>query len=100
VVRLIAARGPSPAAVSGPADAARAMDELRKALDRIHGEFPGVDEVWLALSCPASFAVALGRAYNPNAQKPLVLFNYRGDEGYVEVYRPPSPAARRRAKAR
>ena len=99
VVRLTAARGPSPTVVEGPADAARAMDELRKCLDRVGDEFPGVEEVWLALVCPVSFAVALGRAYNPNAQRPtLVLFNYRGDEGYVEVYRPPSAAARRRSR--
>jgi len=96
VVRLAAARGPSPEAVTGPEDVARAVDELRKCLDRIHGEYQGVEEVWLALKCPASFAAALGRASNPNAQKPLVLFNYRPAEKYVEVHRPPSPRGARK----
>jgi hypothetical protein len=86
VVRLVA-NEPSHTAVNGPMDAARGADEFRKCLDRIHDELPEVREVWLALVCPASFAAALGKAFNPKAQPALQLFNFRSAEGYVPVYR-------------
>lgn len=95
VVRLVAARTPSPKVVEGPSDAARGLAELRECMDRIARELPDVREVWLALVCPLSFAAALGRAYQPTAQRPLVLFNYRTAEGYVEVHR---PGARKRGR--
>ncbi len=66
-------------------DTARAVDEFRAYLDRIHGEWPDVHEVWLAMACPASLAAALGRAYNPKTQATFRLFNFRKSEGYVEV---------------
>ncbi|MDC0712678.1 SAVED domain-containing protein [Stigmatella sp. ncwal1] len=84
LVRLMAADGPSHTAVRGPEDAARAVKEFRSCLDRI-GKIPGVKEVWLAMACPASLAAALGRGYNPKAQRRLKLFNFRMNEGYVEV---------------
>ncbi|MFL5345701.1 MAG: SAVED domain-containing protein [Hyalangium sp.] len=85
VVRLVAARGPSPTVVRGPMDTARAVDEFRAFLDRIHAEWPDVREVWLAMACPASLAAALGRAYNPKTQATVKLFNFRKSKGYVEV---------------
>jgi len=97
VVRLVAARRPDQHVVKGPADAARAWEELRDCLGRIFREAHQADEVWLALACPASFAAALGRAYNPNAQKPLVLFNFRPHEGYREVHRPLGSKGKRRS---
>jgi hypothetical protein len=86
VVRLVVAE-PSPTAVKGPMDTTRGVDEFRKCLDRIHDELPEVREVLLALVCPASFAAALGRAFNPKAQPALQLFNFRPPEGYVPVHR-------------
>jgi hypothetical protein len=85
LVRLVAARGPSPTVLRGPMDTAHAVDEFRACLDRIHAEWPDVREVWLALACPASLAAALGRAYNPKTQATFKLFNFRKSEGYVEV---------------
>jgi len=85
LVRLVAARSPSPTVVRGPVDTARAVDEFRACLDRIHAEWPDVREVWLAMACPASLAVALGRAYNPKTQATVKLFNFRKSEGYEEV---------------
>jgi hypothetical protein len=87
-VRLVAACGPSNASVKDAMDVARAIKELTGCLNRIGREFHQANEIWLAFACPASFALALGRAYHPNAQKQAVLFNYRGKEGYVEVSRP------------
>ncbi|MCY1040642.1 SAVED domain-containing protein [Corallococcus sp. bb12-1] len=84
VVRLVASNGPSHEAVRGPEDAARAVGEFRACMDRL-GKVPGVREVWLAMACPASLAAALGRGYNPKTQPRLKLFNYRKEEGYVEV---------------
>ena len=84
-VRLEVARGPSPTVVRGSMDTARAVDEFRACLDRIHAELPDVKEVWLALACLASLAAALGRAYNPKTQATFKLFNFRKAEGYVEV---------------
>lgn len=66
-------------------DTTRAVDEFRAYLDRIHAEWPGVREVWLAMACPASLAAALGRAYNPKTQATFRLFNFRKSEGYMEV---------------
>ncbi len=85
LVRLVAARGTSHTVVRGPMDTARAVDEFRAYLDRIHAEWPDVREVWLAMACPASLAAALGRAYNPKTQATFRLFNFRKSEGYVEV---------------
>ena len=85
LMRLVAARGPSPTVVRGAMDAARAADEFRACLDRIHAERPDVREVWLAMACPASLAAALGRNYNPKTQATFRLFNFRKTEGYVEV---------------
>ncbi|HEX5750684.1 MAG TPA: SAVED domain-containing protein [Archangium sp.] len=85
LVRLVAARGTSPTVVRGPMDTARAVDEFRAYLDRIHAEWRDASEVWLAMACPASLAAALGRAYNPKSQPTVKLFNFRKSEGYVEV---------------
>ncbi|HZH14547.1 MAG TPA: SAVED domain-containing protein [Archangium sp.] len=85
LVRLVAARGPSPTGVRDEMDTARAAAEFRACLDRIHAELPDVREVWLALACPASLAAALGRDYNPKTQATFKLFNFRKTEGYVEV---------------
>ncbi|WNG31943.1 SAVED domain-containing protein [Cystobacter fuscus] len=85
LARLVAARDPSPTVVRGPVDTARAADEFRACLDRIHAELPDVHEVWIAMACPASLAAALGRAYNPKTQATVKLFNFRKSEGYVEV---------------
>ena len=85
LVRLVAARDPSPTVVRGPMDTARAVDEFRAYLDRIHAECPEVREIWLAMACPASLAAALGRAYNPKTQATFKLFNFRKSEGYREV---------------
>jgi hypothetical protein len=85
LIRLVVARVPSPTVVRGPADTARAANEFRACLDRIHAEWPDVREVWLALACPASLAAALGRVYNPKTQATIKLFNFRKSEGYVEV---------------
>jgi hypothetical protein len=85
LVRLVAARGTSHTVMRGPMDTARAVDEFRAYLDRIHAEWPDVREIWLAMACPASLAAALGRAYNPKTQATVKLFNFRKSEGYLEV---------------
>lgn len=85
LVRLAAARGPSPTVVRDARDMARAAEEFRACLERIRQELPDVREVWLALACPASLAAALGGAYNPKVQAAFKLFNFRKSEGYVEV---------------
>ena len=84
-VRLAPASGPSPSAVSSSEDIARAAQDFRRALDRVHSTFPDAERVLLALCCSSSLACALGLSVNPNAQHPLVLHNYRPDEGYVPV---------------
>lgn len=85
LLRLMVARASSPTVVRGHEDTARAVDEFRACLDRIHAELPDVQEIWLAMACPASLAAALGRAYNPKTQATFKLFNFRKAEGYVEV---------------
>ncbi|WP_083968141.1 SAVED domain-containing protein [Hyalangium minutum] len=85
LVRLVAARGPSPTVLRGPLDTAHAVEEFRTCLERIRAEWPDVQEVWLALACPASLAAALGRVYNPKTHPTFKLFNFRRSEGYVEV---------------
>jgi hypothetical protein len=85
-VRLVAQAGTGHDAFRGGAQALCAASELRQALDQIRERLPGTEHVALALSCPGSLALALGRAVNPRSQRPLTLYNYRGGEGYVEVY--------------
>ncbi|OJH33951.1 hypothetical protein BON30_46110 [Cystobacter ferrugineus] len=97
-VRLLPPGEPSHTAVRTSADAAQAVLDLQKCLDRIHDTLPDVKEVWLALVCPASLAAALGRAFNPKAQAPLRLFNFRTTEGYVDVYFMPGGARARRPR--
>ncbi|XHF30492.1 SAVED domain-containing protein [Corallococcus exercitus] len=99
LLRLVAARGPSQTALGGPDDSARASDEFWHCLERIRKTLPQVQEIWLAMACPASLAVALGRVYNPRALPRLKLFNFRkGPEGYVELPWDPQEAPKKRRR--
>ncbi|WP_249351183.1 SAVED domain-containing protein [Corallococcus exiguus] len=99
LLRLVAAREPSQTALGGPDDAARALDEFLSCLNHIREKLPQVQEIWLAMACPASLAAALGRAYNPKSQPRLRLFNFRkGPEGYVELPWSPYEAPKKRRR--
>ncbi|NNC15641.1 SAVED domain-containing protein [Corallococcus exiguus] len=99
LLRLVVAGGPSQTALKGPDDSARAMDEFWHCLERIRETLPQVQEIWLAMACPASLAAALGRAYNPKSQPRLRLFNFRkGPEGYVELPWNPQEAPKKRRR--
>ncbi|MFE8596587.1 SAVED domain-containing protein [Archangium violaceum] len=99
LLRLFPPGEPGQEAVRCPADAARALLDFQEYLNRIHDTLPDVQEVWLALACPASFAAALGRAFNPKAQAPLRLFNFRNAvEGYEPVHALPVGVRKRNSR--
>lgn len=99
LLRLFPPGEPSQDAVRCSADAARSILDFQECLDQIHDTLPDVQEVWLALACPASLAAAIGRAFNPKAQAPLRLFNFRNaTEGYVHVHSMPERGRKRRPR--
>lgn len=83
-VILTPVTGPGHLALRDSAQAARAVAQLRDVLDQLHQRVPGASAIHVAFLCPASLALALGRAVNIKAQHRLTLYNYRGE--YQEVF--------------
>ncbi|WP_224365781.1 SAVED domain-containing protein [Hyalangium versicolor] len=79
-------RGPSTNAVQHPGEVSRAVEQFRSVLDTLHDRLEGAKAVLLVMDCPASFAAALGTAFNPNTQRPLWLHHFFPDKGYLPVH--------------
>jgi len=94
-VRMQVARGPSETALQKPDEINRAVQQFRDVLNTLHQHVDGAESVLLALSCPASFAAALGTAFNPDTHHPLALHHHDG-KSYLPVYvlRAARPGAR------
>lgn len=92
-------RGPSPTSVQHPSEVTRAVEQLRGVLDTLHQRLEGAESVLLAMSCPASFAAALGTAIKPNTQHPLWLHHFDDEKGYLPVRRIPNQRRARAAQA-